>query len=1145
MAVGKIVKVAGPLVVAEGLTDAKMYDVVRVGKERLVGEVIVLDGDLASIQVYEETAGLGPGDPVEGTGEPLSVELGPGLIGSIYDGIQRPLEAIQQKWGAYIRRGVEAPALSRATKWHFTPTVKKGDLVGEGDIIGTVQETTLVLHKIMVPPGISGTLEEIRSGEFTVEETIAIVRDARGKRHELKLMQRWPVRKARPYKEKLPSREPLTTGQRIIDTLFPIAKGGTACVPGPFGSGKCVVGETPVLLATGEIIPIAQLYERYARQLGEKILISEEGVEQIVEGAQLPELLTLGPEGFVKARPSMLYRSIAPMTVRIRTRGGRIAETTFQHEYHVVGPDWQVRRVPAGSLKVGDRIVVPRHWKVEPSAPLRINAFGLLADDVSVYVADPHVLKLCAEALDKLHTEGRWLELGVSLAALYGYRAGRNLPSVPICKKILELAGIDTDALPLRAITGKTSDKHIGLPEYLTEELAEFLGLLSSDGTVDPDYVGLRNTDPAVLTRFDELGRRLFGIEPMVCEHGEDHRFSSRALARFVGKLLGVTPGRSRKRAHAVPPAILIAPEGLVTAYLRGYFHGDGSVSKRELYFPTVSEPMALGLAWLLVRLGIIYRIERRPGAGGTVYYRVVIPGKEHCQRFLEAIEPLAHAHRTVRASKMINAISFAKLGIDAVPSNGLLPQLLHALQIKPALLERERVYIRDYIKTQRIPTAKFRTMAKLLQSHPRATCLAEPVASALDDLLRLNRLLEHVYLDEIVSVEIQSGPKPVYDFTVPQTHNFVASFGWIVNSNTVIQHQLAKWADADIIVFVGCGERGNEMTDVLMEFPELEDPKTGEPLMKRTILIANTSNMPVAAREASVYTGITIAEYFRDMGYSVALMADSTSRWAEAMREISGRLEEMPGEEGYPAYLGSRTADFYARAGRVVCLGKPERHASLSAIGAVSPPGGDLSEPVTQNTLRLVKVFWGLDDKLAYRRHFPAINWLMSYSLYTEELAPYFEEHVGPEWNELRREFMRLLQIEAELEEIVRLVGVEALSPSDRLKLEVARSIREDYLMQSAFDEVDTYTSLKKQLKMMQLIKAFYDLGQRALEQGVAIQQIIDLPVRERIAKAKFIPEGEFDARWAEIHKEITESFERLMAHAGGAYAERVHERR
>jgi V/A-type H+-transporting ATPase subunit A len=326
----------------------------------------------------------------------------------------------------------------------------------------------------------------------------------------------------------------------------------------------------------------------------------------------------------------------------------------------------------------------------------------------------------------------------------------------------------------------------------------------------------------------------------------------------------------------------------------------------------------------------------------------------------------------------------------------------------------------------------------------------------------------------------------------------------------------------------VGCGERGNEMTDVLIEFPQLEDPKSGEPLMKRTVLIANTSNMPVAAREASVYTGITIAEYFRDMGYNVALMADSTSRWAEAMREISGRLEEMPGEEGYPAYLGSRIADFYARAGRVICLGKPRREASLSAIGSVSPPGGDLSEPVSQNTLRLVKVFWGLEDKLAYRRHFPAINWLTSYSLYKEQLAPYFVQRVGEEWLELVGECMRLLQVEAELEEIVRLVGVEALSARDRLDLEVARSIREDFLMQNAFDEVDTYTTLQKQLKLLQLIIFFYRLGLEAIERGIKIERIIELPIREDIARAKFIPEEDIE-RFDEIETEMRRQFEGL----------------
>ncbi|MFQ5796454.1 MAG: V-type ATP synthase subunit A [Candidatus Bipolaricaulia bacterium] len=579
---GRIVKVAGPLVVAEGLAGVKMYDVVRVGEERLVGEVIELDRALASIQVYEETAGLGPGDPVMSTDAPLSVELGPGLIESIYDGVQRPLELIEAHSGTFfIHRGAEVPALDRERRWAFTPAVEPGEGVGPGDVIGTVQETSLVEHHIMVPPGASGTVEAIESGDFTVTETVCILKDGDDQR-ELTLMQRWPVRRARPYQEKLPTHKPLVTGQRVIDALFPVSKGGTACVPGPFGSGK------------------------------------------------------------------------------------------------------------------------------------------------------------------------------------------------------------------------------------------------------------------------------------------------------------------------------------------------------------------------------------------------------------------------------------------------------------------------------------------------------------------------------------------------------------------TVIQHQLSSWADADIILFVGCGERGNEMTDVLMEFPELVDPRSGDPLMRRTVLIANTSNMPVAAREASVYTGITIAEYFRDMGYDVALMADSTSRWAEAMREISGRLEEMPGEEGYPAYLGSRIADFYARAGRVVCLGKPERQASLSAIGAVSPPGGDLSEPVTQNTLRLVKVFWGLDDQLANRRHFPAINWLTSYSQYTDQLDPYLTAEVGQAWGGLRDECRRLLQVEAELEEIVRLVGIEALSAEDRLTLEVARSIREDFLMQNAFDEVDTYTSLDKQLRMMQIIIRFHRLGEAALERNVPIERIIELPVRERIARAKFIPEDKLK-QFEEIESALETAFEAL----------------
>ncbi len=571
----KIIKISGPLVVAEGMKNANMFDVVRVSNSRLIGEIIEMHGDKASIQVYEETSGLKPGEPVETTNEPLSVELGPGLIGSIFDGIQRPLDGIMEICGNSLERGVEVPALKRKKKWFFTPCVKVGDTLENGDVIGTVTETDIVVHKIMVPFGKKGVVKDIKSGEFTVDETICVLED-KEKTYNLTLMQKWPVRKGRPYKEKLSPNKPLITGQRVVDCMFPIAKGGVAAIPGPFGSGK------------------------------------------------------------------------------------------------------------------------------------------------------------------------------------------------------------------------------------------------------------------------------------------------------------------------------------------------------------------------------------------------------------------------------------------------------------------------------------------------------------------------------------------------------------------TVTQHQLAKWAEADIVVYIGCGERGNEMTDVLNEFPELIDPRTGKSLMERTVLIANTSDMPVAAREASVYTGITIAEYFRDMGYSVALMADSTSRWAEALREMSGRLEEMPGEEGYPAYLGSRLAQFYERAGRVISLGKEGREGALSAIGAVSPPGGDISEPVSQATLRIVKVFWGLDANLAYKRHFPAINWLTSYSLYLDLLAPWFCENVSEDWMDLRGRMMSLLQEEAELEEIVKLVGMDALSPIDRLKMETARSIREDFLHQLAFHEVDTYTSLKKQLYMMKLILLFYDTATQAIEKGSSVEKIVSLPVREKIGRFKYVPEEETDKKYSEITEEV-----------------------
>lgn len=574
---GVIKKVAGPLVVASGMRDANMFDVVRVSEEKLIGEVIEMHGDEASIQVYEETQGLGPGEPVVSTERPLSVELGPGLIGSIYDGIQRPLDKLMETTGSnLLGRGVSVPAIDEERLWEFVPTAKVGDEVQEGDVIGTVQETKVVSHKIMVPTGRRGTVTEIQAGSFTVRDVVCTLsRD--GVQEGLTMAQHWPVRQGRPYATKLPPNMPLITGQRVIDAFFPIAKGGVAAVPGPFGSGK------------------------------------------------------------------------------------------------------------------------------------------------------------------------------------------------------------------------------------------------------------------------------------------------------------------------------------------------------------------------------------------------------------------------------------------------------------------------------------------------------------------------------------------------------------------TVIQHQLAKWAEADIVVYIGCGERGNEMTDVLNEFPELKDPKTGESLMERTVLIANTSDMPVAAREASVYTGVTIAEYFRDMGYSVALMADSTSRWAEALREMSGRLEEMPGEEGYPAYLGSRLAQFYERAGRVISLGSEGREGQLSIIGAVSPPGGDISEPVSQATLRIVKVFWCLDSELAYQRHFPAINWLSSYSLYLDNIGPWFSKNIAEDWMDIRQRLMSLLQDESSLNEIVKMVGMDALSPQDRLKMEAARSTREDFLHQNSFDEVDTYTSLPKQYYMMKLVLAFYEEGVRALEGGMDIERLVHMDVRERIGRYKYTPEKDCEPEFEAVRDALS----------------------
>src|SRR2546425_6573311 len=731
---GTIQRVAGPVVTAIGLKP-RMYDVVLVGTEQLMGEVIQILGEKTVVQVYEETSGIRPGEPVADTGKPFTVELGPGLLGNIYDGVQRPLPVLQGVMGDFILRGVRAPGLSRDKQWAFKPAVEEGAPARGGQVLGTVQEAKNVEHRVLVPPNVTGKITRIRSGNLKVDDVVAELDGGR----KLTMKQDWPVRQPRPTKNRMMPSVPLITGKRVLDFLFPIGKGGTAAIPGGFGTGKCVAPDTLVMDPGGDSARIDELYDR-AR--GEHVRGERESWIRLEN--QIPVLTFDGTDvqdGFA----SVLYRGFANYLVRIRTKAGRTLRVTPIH--------------------------------------------------------------------------------------------------------------------------------------------------------------------------------RLF--------------------------------------------------------------------------------------AW----------------------------------------------------SSGIVEVEAAQLG--------------------------------------------------------RGNCLAVP----LDD--------GTIGRDVIVEAETIPYGSWVFDLTVPKTHNFVGGNLPSLLHNTVTEQQLSKWCDAQVVIYIGCGERGNEMTEVLTTFPKLEDPYTGAPLMERMSLIANTSNMPVAAREASVYTGMTLAEYYRDMGYNVALMADSTSRWAEAMREISSRLEEMPGEEGFPAYLSARLSEFYERAGRVTTLS--DREGSVSVVGAVSPSGGDFSEPVTQGTLRIVKVFWALDTALRARRHFPAINWLTSYSLYSRQLEEYFRTKVNEEGPKLRAWAQRTLQEEAELEEIVRLVGADALPPEQQLTLEVARMIREIFLQQNAYHAVDTFCPPERQFKLIAAIKKYSDLGQKAVKLDVPTKDVASLKSRELLTRVKY--ESEFDKELAKTLAQMDDEFKRLGA--------------
>lgn len=866
---GVVTRVSGPVVIASGLEGVKMYDVVRVGELGLIGEVIRLEGNSSTIQVYEDTTGVRPGDSVVNTKQALSVELGPGLLTSIYDGIQRPLNLLRQKSGDFISRGLVIPPLDEGKKWEFQPLKKKGDRVEEGEVLGLVQETPLITHKIMLPIGMKGDIQELDSGSFSIRDPIGALSTPEG-RMDLFLATRWTVRTPRPFKRKLPPDTPLITGQRVLDTFFPVTKGGTAAIPGPFGSGKCVLGDTPVLLGDGSLIEIEELYRKWK----DHSQVFDLGGEEVLEVPEDIHLFSFVGSRMVRSRTRTIYRGFSDTVICIKTSSGREAKVTPVHKLFMVDRFGRLVEKEARFVRPGDRIAA--------------------VSDLS------SVSSVSAEERSEI------LRLAQNFPAREGRRAGTpaNRPEM----------GENLDRLPGR---GRG-------PEH--ELIRSEISLNSSD-------------------------------------------------ANFVRRIYSI-----------------------------------------------------------LMRLGIRYRLDNSEGSMGLGF---------------------------------------------AMPDTN----------------------------------AYFQNLTTDSQS---------------DGIVLLAK--NSIFADEVISAREIQGPFPVYDLSLPEYgQNFVGGEGGLLLHNTVTQQQLAKWSDSNVVVYVGCGERGNEMTEVLVTFPELKDPKSGRPLLERTILVANTSNMPVAAREASIYTGITMAEYYRDMGYDVALMADSTSRWAEALREISGRLEEMPGEEGYPAYLGKRLAEFYERSGRVMVLSPDERVGSVTIVGAVSPPGGDFSEPVSQNTLRVTRVFWALDASLAGRRHFPAINWLTSYSLYTDDLAGWGRKNVAKDWPEVTARALEMLQKESELQDIVQLVGYDALPETEKGVLDVAKMIREDFLQQSAFDDVDTYSSITKQYLMLKTILEFGQREAEAIKAGAQAIQISGLEVKNKISRMKWTPEEKIVPFVEEIEKEMKEEFEKL----------------
>lgn len=1124
---GKIVRISGPVVEISGMNRAQLYEIVRVGEEQLIGEIIRINKTgnrhISTVQVYEETTGLKPREKAVATGNPLSAELGPGLITRIYDGIQRPLPALRLEEGDFITRGLTAAPLDLDRKWFFEPLVKKGDSIKGGSYLGEVKESRMVNHRIMVPPDISSAKVTMvaEPDEYSITETIAQI-DVEGQfpfALPIIMKQTWPVRNPRPFKRKLEATIPLVTGQRIFDTFFPIAKGGVAAIPGGFGTGKCITGDTPVLLESGDNIPIKQLYDYYLDNNG--IIEEDTGLETMIRLKNPLSVISFDGTKYGPQKATHIYCGSTSSIVKIKTRSGRAVKVTPIHKLFKFNGK-SIEKVKALDLKIGDSLAVPRKLSIKGKE----TTFSSYDIDLSLRVVEHQPLQKMIELIIQLKERMTLKQIAEKLDVSYnvfmGYWLLKNKPTLSFLKKLAKLA--DSAKIPVKVVKSERQSEPFQIPYSFTKKLAEWIGLFVADGHIKGEKGGiyLYNKNYQILNRFKILTEIVFNIEVEIGQDNSERtpyaRFRNDSVRKFL-YYLGI-PKKKKTYNVRIPLAIRKGSDQLLIHFLAGYFAGDGSFYRYTIEFSTASKNLYSDLGYLFTRLGLLYR-----GKSKGKQFILYIDGIE-----AEILAGYFKTNKVYHYDKLEALYSYAAenithfVGRDVVPLNKQLLVRLNQEISEHAeydeLRQREGIRLTNYTNKGQNPTrSTLNRISEALESHE----IDIPTKQTLDAVIDIS---QEVYFDKITSIELVEDTMPVYDITVDVTHNFVGGILPFTLHNTVSQHQLAKWSDATVVVYVGCGERGNEMAEVLKEFPDLEDPHSGEKLMQRTVLIANTSNMPVAAREASIYLGITIAEYYRDMGYDVALMADSTSRWAEALREISGRLEEMPGEEGYPAYLASRIAEFYERAGRIETLSGHK--ASISAIGAVSPGGGDFSEPVTQNTLKTVRVFWALSYPLARSRHFPAISWLESYSLYIDSLAKWYQEKVAPDFNKLREDAMALLQKEKELQEIVQLIGPDALPESEKIILQAAKMIREDFLQQNAYSD-DSYCSLDKQFKMLKLIMQFYEKMRENHNIGVPLEKMTSLSILAEIASLKWSFDAEFknlyDKCWDFIQDEMEPS--------------------